>query len=71
MRHTITADDLDEWLRTPRWQRFASSFGNGSAKFFEVDEAGGVHAFRVVDHGETVFLGADLAKAITAYNSAR
>ena len=36
-RHTITLADLDEWLRTPQWRRFASSFSSGSNKGLEVD----------------------------------
>lgn len=68
MRHTINAVELDEWLRRPQWQMFASSAGPDTNKRFEVDTGG---VFRVTDHGETIFLGADKIAAIDAYNSAR
>ena len=69
-RHTITLADLDEWLRTPQWRRFASSFSSGSNKGLEVDASPTGRIFRVFDHGETKFLGTDMAAAIAAYNDA-
>lgn len=70
-RHTISQDELDEWLRRPQWQAFARSFSETSDKALELDAAvsrGPV--FRVTDHGETKFLGTDKAAAIAAYNEA-
>lgn len=70
-RHMITPDDLDEWLRRPQWHRFASSFSANSNKTMEVDSTvreGQV--FRVTDHGEAKFIGADKAAAIATYNDA-
>ena len=69
-RHTITPDELDEWLRSPQWKNFSSSFSSTSEKRLEVDAAADVRVFRVTDHGETKFLGADKAAAIAAYNEA-
>jgi len=70
-RHTITADDLDEWLRRPQWQTFASSFCAVSNKKIEIDAAAdGPVVFRVTDHDETKFLGTDRAAAVAAYNDA-
>lgn len=69
-RHTTTVEDLDEWLRRPRWQTFASSFSSVSDKALELDAAADNLVFRVTDHGETKFLGADKAAAIAAYNEA-
>jgi len=71
-RHTITASELDEWLRRPQWQAFARSCSNVSNKALEVDAAASDGpVFRVVDHGETKFLGTDKAAAIDAYNAAQ
>jgi len=70
-RHTITTEELDEWLRRPQWQTFASSFSRESNKALEVDAASAGPVFRVLDHGETAFLGADKAAAIAAYNAAQ
>jgi hypothetical protein len=69
-RHTVTQAELDEWLRTPQWQRFASSFSAISNKGLEIDAAAPERVFRVLDHGETKFIGADMAAAIAAYNDA-
>ncbi len=69
-RHTITVDELDKWLRSPQWQSFASSGGLGSHKKLEVDQTPDGPVFRVQDHGEIKFLGADMAAAISAYNKA-
>jgi hypothetical protein len=69
-RHTITQSDLDEWLRRPQWQPFASSFSRGSNKSLELDAAADGVIFRVLDHGETKFLGTDKIAAIEAYNAA-
>jgi len=70
-RHTITEHELNEWLSRPQWQVFASSGGSDSNKCLEIDAAEGGRVFRVTDHGETVFLGADKVAAIAAYNEAR
>jgi hypothetical protein len=69
-RHTITPDELDEWLRRPQWQTFASSFSSVSNKALELDAAADNLVFRVTDHGETKFLGADRTAAVAAYNEA-
>lgn len=68
-RHTVTDQELDEWLRQPQWKMFASSGSETSNKRLLVD-GGATTVFRVIDHGETVFLGADRAAAIAAYNNA-
>jgi hypothetical protein len=71
-RHTITPEELDEWLRRPQWRAFATSISDVSHKSLEVDAAvSSGPVFRVVDHGETKFLGTDKAAAIGAYNAAR
>lgn len=70
MKHTITERELNEWLSRPQWQTFARSAGSGSNKSLEVDASDIGRAFRVTDHGETIFLGADKTAAIAAYNSA-
>jgi len=69
-RHIITMEELDEWMRRPQWQTFASSFSSASNKALELDAAADCLMFRVTDHGETKFLGADKAAAIAAYNEA-
>jgi hypothetical protein len=69
-RHTITVEELDEWMRRPQWQAFARSFSGTSHKAFELDAAADNLVFRVTDHGETKFLGADKVAAIAAYNEA-
>jgi hypothetical protein len=69
-RHTITSDELDEWMWRPQWQTFASSFDAVSNKKLELDAAADNLVFRVTDHGETKFLGTDKAAAIVAYNDA-
>lgn len=69
-RHTITEAELDTWLRTPQWQTFARSFSNTSLKALEIDATREGPVFRVTDHGDTKFIGADRAAAIAAYNDA-
>jgi hypothetical protein len=68
VRHVITESDLDEWLRKPQWQMYASSAG----KRLWVDQGGnGGPVFRVDKlDGGTIFLGADRAAAVEAYNTA-
>lgn len=70
-QHTITEAEMDEWLRTPQWRLFAGSFTQYSNKRLEIDCSGDGRVFRVTDHGETVFIGADRAAAIAAYNNSR
>jgi hypothetical protein len=71
-RHTITTDELDEWLHRPQWQAFARSFSSSSRKTLEIDAAAtDGPVFRVTDHGEATFLGTDKAAAIAAYNAAQ
>lgn len=70
-QHTVTELELNEWLRRPQWQLFASSCGPQSNKRLEIDAAeNGQRVFRVKDHGETIFLGADMRAAIATYNNA-
>ena len=69
-RHTITQAELDEWLRKPQWEAFARSFSGTSHKTLEIDTTSECRVFRVKDHGETTFIGADSAAAIAAYNEA-
>lgn len=70
-RHTITQNELDEWLRRPQWHTFARSFSDFSHKALEIDGAASEGpVFRVTDHGETRFVGADRVAAIAAYNDA-
>lgn len=70
-RHKIALQELDEWIRRPQWQAFASSANALSRKKLEVDGAAiGGPIFRVIDRGETIFLGADMAAAVAAYNEA-
>lgn len=71
-RHTITAKELDDWMRRPQWQAFARSCSDVSQKALELDAAAsGGPVFRVTDHGETKFLGTDKTAAIAAYNAAQ
>ena len=69
-RHTITAEELDEWLRMPQWHTFASSGSDVSHKRLQIDAGSDGPVFRVTDHGETKFLGTDRSAAIAAYNDA-
>lgn len=66
--HTITVAELDEWLRRPQWQIFASCGSVHSHKRIETDRG---EVFRVQVNGETIFLGADKAAAVAAYNEAQ
>jgi hypothetical protein len=71
-RHTITVEELDEWMRRPQWQAYARSGSSVSNKALEFDAAAsGGPVFRVTDHGETTFLGTDRAAAVAAYNAAQ
>ena len=68
-RHTITEAELTAWMsQETTWHQGACSHGNGSSKSLDWD---GRNVFRVRDHGKTIFLGSDLARAITAYNEAQ
>lgn len=69
-RHTITQNELDEWMRRPQWQTFARSFSNVSRKSLEIDGSTGPAVFRVTDHEEIKFIGTDMTAAIAAYNDA-
>lgn len=69
-RHEVTEKELNEWLCREQWQPFASSASATSNKRLDVDSSDSVRAFRVIDRGETIFLGTDKAAAIAAYNSA-
>lgn len=69
-RHEITEHELDAWLSRSQWQLFASCGGPGSHKRLEIDAGNDGRVFRVIDRGETVFLGADKTAAIAAYNAA-
>lgn len=72
MNHTITESELDEWLRKPQWHIYASSgVRAGGAKRLEIDIGANGRAFRVTCRGDTIFLGADQAAAVAAYNTAR
>lgn len=70
MRHTITEKELNEWLCQPQWQILASSCGNDSNKQLEFDRTEYGCVFRVSNHGETIFLGANKSAAVAAYNDA-
>ena len=69
--HVISNADVDEWLRQPQWITIALSSGGGSNKSLEVDAVGRPKVFRVISHGETIFLGADQEAAVRRYNEAR
>lgn len=71
MTHTINEEELSEWLLRPQWQIYASSGSRDGAKRLEIDSANNTHVFRVVVHGDVVFLGADKGAAVAAYNNAR
>lgn len=66
-RHTVTVDELDEWLNREIWSIGASSHGKGSDKFLKVSQAG---IFRVIDHDEIKYTGDDKYAAVQAYNEA-
>lgn len=70
MTHAISEKELNEWLCRPQWQVFASSGHPGFAKRLEIDSSETGHVFRVISQGETIFLGADKAAAVAAYNGA-
>jgi hypothetical protein len=67
MSHTITLEELDDYLAQEAWDMAASSSGNGSMKRLEVNNAG---ALRVTDHGEIKYIGSDKSRAVDAYNAA-
>jgi hypothetical protein len=71
MTHMITENELNEWLRRPQWQVYASSASQGGYKRLEVDSADGTHVFRVTANREVIFLGADKSAAVAAFNEAR
>lgn len=72
MTHTITREDVTEWL-SDNWVNFAASYGrakngNSTHKSFEVNA--NTKTFRVVDHGDVTYLGTDIDEAVAAYNEA-
>lgn len=67
-RHTITEEELDEWLQSDPWKQFAAGGGNGSHKLFHINVIDG--RTRVLDHDVAIYEGADRAAAIRAYNEA-
>lgn len=70
MKHVVTQSEIEDWLRRPQWQTCASSVSRASHKYLEIDAAAPERVFRVVDHDKTMFIGADIAAAVAAYNEA-
>lgn len=70
MPHTITRDELIDWMGEERWTTFASSFGDGSNKRLDVELGLDPNQFRVIDHDGLVYLGIHETAAIAAYNAA-
>lgn len=66
-RHTITLDEMYEYLGQEGWHNAASSHSKDSQKKLEVSTKG---MFRVSDHGKVTYQGASLGVAVDAYNEA-
>ena len=66
-RHTITLEEMYEYLGQEGWHNAASSHGNGSHKKLEVSTKG---MFRVTTQGKVTYQGASLGVAVDAYNEA-
>lgn len=67
-KHTITEEELDEWLQSDPWKQFAASGSASSHKHFHMNVVDG--RMRVLDHGVAIYEGADRVEAIRAYNEA-
>jgi hypothetical protein len=66
-RHTITFDEMTEYLNKEVWSMAACSGGAGSHKRLEVSTKG---MLRVTDRGKVTYQGASLGVAVDAYNEA-
>jgi hypothetical protein len=66
-RHTITYEEMSDYLNQEGWHNAASSGGFESNKRLEVSTKG---TFRVTTHGKITYQGASLGVAVDAYNEA-
>jgi hypothetical protein len=61
--HTVTDDDLRQWLARDEWSIFASS--SREPKRLETSHLG---RLRVTHGAEVVYVGQDVSDAVRAYN---
>lgn len=66
-RHTITFEEMSEYINQEIWSMAACSGGADSQKRLEASTKG---MFRVTDHGKVTYQGASLGVAVDAYNEA-
>ena len=66
-RHTLTIEEIEEYLDKEYWSQLACSFGIDSNKRLEANTKG---IFRVTTHGKVTYQGKYLAPAVDAYNEA-
>lgn len=66
-RHTITFEEMSDYLDREFWSSIASSGGKDSHKKLEVSTKG---MFRVTDRRKATYQGASLGHAVDAYNEA-
>lgn len=66
-RHTITFEEMSDYLNQEGWNVAASSHGKGSSKKLEVSTRG---MFRVTTHDKVTYQGGSLGVAVDAYNEA-
>lgn len=67
-RHTITFEEMSEYLNNEVWSIIAASSGvSGSYKSLEASTKG---MFRTTDRDKVTYQGASLGVAVDAYNEA-
>lgn len=66
-RHTVTFEEMSEYLNREIWSMMASCGSAVSHKRLEANTKG---MFRVTTHGKVTYQGASLGVAVDAYNEA-
>ncbi len=67
VRHSITLEELDEYLRSSCWHTAAANYTPGSSKKLEVKMTG---ELLVTINGRVLYCGDNKATAIQTYNEA-
>lgn len=66
-RHTVSFEEMLNYITQESWDLAAASDGKGSQKKLEISSKG---AFRVTDHDKVIYHGVSLGLAVDAYNDA-
>lgn len=64
-RHTVTFEEISDYLNQDVWSVAACSGHNGSHKRLEASTKG---TFRVTDRGKVTYQGVSLGVAVDTYN---